>query len=356
MLLKKKIAIHATNIFGLGASEVSASLIQSLNSNYDNVISRIHLPCDGPLKSFMVDNPKTDHFRRYLNKSISRFFECVFSNYYFSNNYNYIVLGDIPLYGIYNQVLLVHQANLVSPIINPNSSNSLTFQLTRFLFKRNLRFVKTIIVQTDIIKKELLATYPQLRNRIKVVSQPVPANFKYKTSQTSNSKKDFKKITFFYPSSGYPHKNHKFLFKLKRELGTKKVDFKIFVTLNREEFKKYQELEFVENLGVIPFEEMSKYYSKFNALLFLSKIESYGLPLVEAMVQSIPIVTIRQGYSEWMCGSKALYFEDNNVSSFLNAIRALREQNIWEVDYTQELIKFPKSWDVVADKFIEEII
>lgn len=352
-MLQKKIVVHATNVHGLGASSVSISLINALNQDFSHLIQEYVLPSVGPLKTDLSVSLKSRDYERILPKSISRFIECFFSPIFFKKKYNYIILGDIPLYGIYNQVVLVHQPNLISPKINRNSSKSFSFRVNRFLFKRNIRFVKKVIVQTEVMKSELQSSYPTLLERIEVKPQPLPESFK---TENDGTKLKIKNDTFnlIYPAAGYPHKNHKFLLELNQELNATGVDFKIFVTLMEKEVQKIKKLSFIENLGKIPSEKMKEKYLEFDALLFLSKAESYGLPLIEAMTLGKPIVTIDLPYSRWICEDNAFYFDQDSVTSFVRAIQHAKDYSMSKIDYSRELQKFPKNWNEVASQFIKE--
>jgi glycosyltransferase involved in cell wall biosynthesis len=352
---QKKLIVHATNIYGLGASSVAISLINAFNKNNETIIKEYILPGEGSLKQNLPKELKINEYNRYLPKFLSRFLECFISPLFFDKSLNYIILGDIPLYGICNQVVLVHQPNLVYPKINVNSSKSLSFKVNRFLFKRNLRFTKRIIVQTSVMETELIASYPKLKEKIVVVPQPVPDGFNtVEKFHWEMKKKD--KLKLFYPSAGYPHKNHDFLLKVAEEINEKKISFKIYLTLEEAEFEKFGDIPFIENLGRIPAEKMKETYLNFDSLLFISKAESYGLPLVEAMSIGMPIVTIDLAYSKWMCEENAFYFEEDNVESFIHAIQDLSKLEMDNVNYSKQLIKFPSNWNKVAEKFIENFV
>jgi glycosyltransferase involved in cell wall biosynthesis len=58
-------------------------------------------------------------------------------------------------------------------------------------------------------------------------------------------------------------------------------------------------LESVVNfLGAMPYDKLLRCYKSADALLFPSKIESFGLPLVEAACFGLPVVAARLPYAE----------------------------------------------------------
>lgn len=348
--------IHATNTTGLGASHVITSFIDAASNLGLLNNSILYLPENGPLANFIPSNGKVIRYKRRLSNSLSRLVECLFASFIFPRNELIIVLGDIPLRGIKNQIVLVHQPNLVNPKFNKLSCNSLHYKIYRILFKMNLEFVNWVVVQTDVMKDDMIKSYPALKVKIVVIPQPLPNWFKIEDRIAGyNFLND--KITLFYPAAGYSHKNHMFLKKINSYFRENKIDdfnFKILLTLTDEEFLSYNDIPFVENLGRINPEQVLNTYKICDALLFLSLVESYGLPLVEALKLSLPILTVDLPYSRWMCSDEAYYFENESVDSFLMAfgnLKAALDERI-KKDYKNVLKKFPTSWEYVVQEFV----
>lgn len=351
-----KIIIHATNTTGLGACHVITSFIDAASNLGLLNNSILYLPKKGPLENYIPSNGNVIRYNRWLPNSFSRLFECLFSSYIFPPNEQTIVLGDIPLRGINNQIVLVHQPNLVDPKVNKLSSNSWRYKIFRALFRKNLKFAKSIVVQTDVMKEDLIKSYPDLKEKVVVMPQPLPSWFilenKYSKRKTHNEKK-----ILFYPAAGYSHKNHRFLIKLNSFLDKNKIEnlnFKILLTLTEEEFVPYKNISFIQNLGRLDSTQIISEYNKSDGLLFLSLMESYGLPLVEALNFSLPIIAIDLPYSRWMCGKEAYYFENDLIDSFLMALDNFNsdiDKNL-KKDYKDVLKKFPSSWDSVVEQFV----
>lgn len=355
--------IHATNTSGLGASHVTTSFIDAASNLGLLNDSILYLPKTGPLKNYLSSSGNIVRHNRWLPNGISRLIECLFASYIFPSNEQTIVLGDIPLRGIVNQIVLVHQPNLVSPKINKLSSNSWHYKILRILFKINLKFAKYIVVQTDVMKADLIKSYPELKEKVIVMPQPLPNWFILENNYSKRKTHNEKKI-LFYPAAGYSHKNHQFLIKLNDFLNKNKnknkienLNFKILLTLTEEEFIPYNNISFVKNLGRLDSKEIISEYNKSDGLLFLSLMESYGLPLVEALNFQLPVIVVDLPYSRWMCGKEAYYFENDSIVSFLNAINKFNsdmDKNL-KKDYTDVLKKFPSSWDSVVKQFINLI-
>lgn len=344
--------IHATNIQGLGASQVVKSFLDASSSLGFLDDSTIYLPSKGLLGDYLPKKGRVTRYTRFLPNSISRLVECLFSKFLFSDTKT-IVLGDIPLRGIRNQIVLVHQPNLVYPKINSNSSKSLGFRINRFLFSINNKFASNIIVQTGAMADALVKSYPAIENKIIISPQPVP-NWLI-TDQCKTSKKN-EKIVLFYPAAFYPHKKHEFIISLHNYISSNSIDFsniEIWLTLEDEHFRPFESVPFVKNMGKLSSDEMNMYYKKVDALLFLSSTESYGLPLVEALFLELPIITVKFSYSTWICENTAYYFEPYSAESFVNTVRKfVSDYKIGLFpNYSDVKKKFPKSWDAVAQTF-----
>jgi hypothetical protein len=345
--------IHATNINGLGASQVVLSFLEA--SNEIGLLNEctIFVPETGVLSKLKLKNGKFVTFKRKLPNAISRFFECIFSNFIFSD-VKTIVLGDIPLRGIKNQVVLVHQPNLIYPRINQYSSKSLNFRVSRLLFLMNHKYANKIIVQTGAMAKDMVLSYPKIKDKIVISPQPVP-NWIEKTKKKHSLQKN-KKQFLFYPAAFYPHKKHDFLLKVHSfcKKNNKKIEnIQIWLTLNENEFKPFENIEWIKNLGRLNSIEMNNYYKKADALLFLSSMESYGLPLVEALQLNLPIISVEFEYSRWLCEDKAYYFKPYDENSFINILESFKlDVKIGNnPNYVEVIKKFPNSWEDVVIVF-----
>lgn len=91
-------------------------------------------------------------------------------------------------------------------------------------------------------------------------------------------------------------------------------------------------------------------YQNSHGVVFLSTKESLGFPLIEAMYLGLPIVCPDLPYARALCTNGAIYFDPASIQSLKNAVSELysRLQNGWLPDWSQQLQRFPKSWDHVA--------
>jgi glycosyltransferase involved in cell wall biosynthesis len=161
-----------------------------------------------------------------------------------------------------------------------------------------------------------------------------------------------KNIKLFYPAAGYPHKNHKIL-ALLDDYHTLPVDECVLTV--PESDNPAPKIGWLKCLGLMSPADVMKMYSKIDAMIFLSLKESYGFPLVEAMVVGLPILCPNLPYSRHLCGDQAVYFEATNPRSLSSAIYELtaRLRAGWWPNWNDRLEDLPKTWSHVAEKIIK---
>lgn len=349
----KTIQIHATNIDGLGAAivinELLKDLIPKLFESYDHVIvykSKKISQIDDHLSKVTYKE-----YKRILPKSLSRFIEIIAARFIFAQIPT-ITLGDIPLRGIHNQVLFIQQSNLLTKKANIYTSSQFSFAVQRFLFKINKKFISKIIVQSNLVKNGLIKSYTIEPDRI--IVQPHPISLKI---YQSPAKTDLNtKLKLFYPASNYEHKNHKLIVELDNNYRLEDLVSEILITVT--EPPNLRKGSIIKALGTISHQECFEYYATTNCLLFPSLMESYGLPLIEAMYIGIPIIAPKLEYAEWICGPEAIYFDPNDVESLHGAILILKQRisSGWIPNYSKQLEKFPANWDIVSAAYIKALV
>lgn len=73
-------------------------------------------------------------------------------------------------------------------------------------------------------------------------------------------------------------------------------------------------------------EAMSALYRRARALIFASRCEGFGLPLVEAMMLGVPVIAADAAASREICGKAAVYFTQGDASALAERICELTDQ------------------------------
>lgn len=348
-----KIQIHATNIEGLGASivvnELLKNLIPKLSEKYSQVI--IYTSNKITQEYYDFSNVTYKEYKRILPKSLSRFIEIIAARFIFAQIPT-ITLGDIPLRGINNQVLFIQQSNLLKKKVNIYTSTQFSFVVQRFLFRINRKFIGKIIVQTNIVKNGLIKSYAIEPDRIIVQPHPISLEKYQLPAKTEPNTK----LKLFYPASNYEHKNHKLIIELDNNYRLEDLVSEIIITIS--DPPNLRKSSIIKALGTISHQECFEYYATANCLLFPSLMESYGLPLIEAMYIGIPIIAPKLEYAEWICGPEAIYFDPNDVKSLYDAIYILKQKvsSGWIPNYSKQLEKFPTNWNIVSETYIKALV
>lgn len=355
-----RILVHATNVTGLGATQVVSAIIEALDQGPLANSLDCYLPMTGPIahRDFSTERIRFHRFHRRLPNSISRTFECAVSGLYFPSYRRGITLGDIPLRSIPEQVVLVHQSHLVSPAYDAGSNHLLGTYVMRWLFRKNVGCARHFVVQSEVMKEGLERTYPAIQGRICVVPQPPPLWLESRERQIPLGAGD--DLSLFYPAAAYPHKNHR-LFQLMGTRPNARTGHRHFrqllLTLQPEEEKPLDlgGLPWVRNVGRLTPAQCLDTYHRVDGLFFPSVAESYGLPLVEAMTLGLPVLCSDRPFARWLCGDEAIYFDPCAPEDAWRAIAEFERRlgSGWRPDWGPALAKLPRDWNAVGTSFLE---
>ncbi|MBU2710380.1 glycosyltransferase [Zooshikella harenae] len=355
MLSKKMIRIHLTNVTGVGATRLLQSLLPEIESSRSTVVEQVYLPDKGELSAYCSPHTSAliDVYHRWLPNSLSRILECLILATHFNGSSPLLVLGDLPLCCKAKQVVFVQTPNLIKPSNIQLKWEDLKYWVSRILFRFNMNRVHAFIVQTDVMLNALEQSYPEIAGKVYVVAQPVPtwlldSNLK----RIGHMSRDSNRLRLIYPAASYPHKNHTLL-----SLLDPRVDWpveQLDLTLE-EALNPAPNLPWIKCLGFLSEEKMLEAYGQTDALLFLSKDESYGFPLVEAMFVGLPIVCPDLPYARTLCGDMAIYFDPDSPDTLYKALLLLQSRLAegWWPQWENRLNTIPKDWATVARKMLE---
>ena len=196
-------------------------------------------------------------------------------------------------------------------------------QLERYLLKKFLRHIENVYVQTNSMKKEfyvwLNARKQKHSYNLNAVVTPFIAD-ETKSIEVTNDGNS--KYDFVYVSDGQPHKNHMNLLEAWRILASWGIKPRLAITLSERDtllktelFKLINENElFIDDLGTITHQEVFELYNAAGALIFPSKLESFGLPLIEATRCGLPIVAPELDYVRDVCVPAQTFNPESAIS------------------------------------------
>lgn len=351
------VRLHMTNISGLGAVQLLKSLLPALEKSTPVHIVEAYVPDRGDLSSYhsRCASLKVIQYKRYLPNALSRLAECLVLGARFNGTIPLLVMGDLPIRCAAPQTVFVQNSHLLRPEKFFWSVGGIKLALFRWVFRSNIKYAQAFIVQTILMRDELVRSYPSLRSRVHVVSQPVPLwLLESGIRRTGRIGGAGGGLRLFYPAAGYPHKNHKLLASVDTNHIASWPVSRLDLTLDKA-MNPAPKIPWVFCTGNLAAEQMLEIYGQVDALLFLSTDESYGFPLLEAMFAGLPIVCPDLPYARTLCADEAIYFNVDDVESLKDAVRELHRKlsdGYWP-DWSDQLKEVPKSWGAVAKNMLE---
>ena len=163
--------------------------------------------------------------------------------------------------------------------------------------------VDEFIVQTPSMQRLVQAL---MKGKVPVSMVPFVADrIDYFRRLQSQPSAKGSKVSFVYVASGEPHKNHQNLILAWELLAKEDLYPSLHLTLNRQLFPKLcgwietqtmkHQLNII-NEGGMSLESVFELYGKVDAMVYPSTFESFGLPLIEARQQGLPILASELDY------------------------------------------------------------
>ncbi len=212
-----------------------------------------------------------------------------------------------------------HNDLLIRPLNNNTSiTNKIKLLLKKYYIILKNRKNYSWCVQTKIMSEKLSKFFKISKDKIHIY--PIyKANFLNINKKIDNS--------FLYVSNFGKHKNHRRLFDAFRQASTK-IDQNITLnlTIDEREFKDsfYNKLNFTNNLkivnhGIVNKSKLNELYNKSKYLIFPSLNESFGLPLIEAILCNCYIICSDKEYV-YQIVRPSLTFNPNSIESISKSI------------------------------------
>jgi glycosyltransferase involved in cell wall biosynthesis len=201
-----------------------------------------------------------------------------------------------------------------------------------------------ICVQADWTKQDVIKHYGPPADKVVVI--PWGAVFDAyrapspETIHLTVNKYRLPKQFFFYPAATWVHKNHEAIFHALQILKsahsiTPHVYFTGLSTEHRSVLDKLaQELGIVEQvhfLGFLSPEELQAVFSAATAMVFPSKFEGFGLPILEAFHARLPVLCSNATTLPEVAGDAALYFDPDSPMELASLMKEiLNTPEVWK--------------------------
>lgn len=327
----KSIAINGVNSNSAGGRRILLSYLQFLDS--DELNDDYFLLTSRPEEFYWISNQRINvvPLSRKSSGILTPIYYEVFLKKVLKKHQADIVLnlGDLIINTTVKQVYFFDWRYLTSRNNNIWSMMSPTDRLKRelkfFLIKKRICQPEKILVQTKEVSEELVRIFGVSNVEI------VPGGY---------SRQKLRDLAFnfnlpngpklLYLTHYYVHKNLEIFLPLANLIRKRNLGFKLIITIDQKqnekaklflESVKRENLEdIIINLGTIEQEQVSCLYQQCDALLMPTLLETFGLPYLEAMDYSLPILTSDLSFAREVCGESAIFFDPNNEYDILDKI------------------------------------
>lgn len=182
-----------------------------------------------------------------------------------------------------------------------------------------------VCVQTKWTKQDLIAQYELAEDKVVVIpwgsvfeAYALPS---LDLQEMTARKYRFPDQFFFYPAVTWPHKNHEVILRALSLLRTKyqriakvyftgaSTAFRLELDVLASELGVSEQIHF---LGFVSPEELQAIFKMATAMIFPSKFEGFGLPLLEAFQAGTPVLCSNATVLPEVAGDGALYFDPDS--------------------------------------------
>jgi len=316
-----RLFIHATNVHHGGGKSLLTALLQSIPANLKVVAlldSRMILPSD------IAGNLEI----RFTLPSI---WQRLKSEWWLVQNIHpqdvVLCFGNLPpLFKLQGHVaVFIQNRFLVGRIALGDFpiKSRLRLALERLWLLRRTVNADEFIVQTPSMKTALLSLGCVRKQPVHVRPfASMPGDCQRKMGH-ENGGQEYKQYDFIYVASGEPHKNHRQLVKawcLLAEQGLfpslcltvdPSVSTELCAWMDKQKLRYKLKLE---NVGFIPHKQILQLYTQAHALIYPSRFESFGLPLIEARQADLPVLAAELDYVRDILDPEQSFDPDSSVS------------------------------------------
>lgn len=322
-----RLFIHATNVHQGGGKSLLWAVIESLSNTGSSVLlldSRMPLPI-GIRESVQIQKVSPSILQRAKAER------------WMANNVTpkdvVLCFGSLPpLFKLRGRtVVLVQNRYLIDRINLGGFSLRTQLRITaeRLWLSGGLANADEFVVQTQTMKGLL---EKMVRGRVPVRILPFMAIPDGCARSTSAREAEEKEFDFIYVASGEPHKNHLLLVEAWCLLASEGIFPSLGLTLSQTQYpilcraidkaSRRHGLK-VTNVGELSAVDIDLLYMKSGALIYPSRLESFGLPLLEARHMGLSVLAPELDYVRDVLDPEQTF----DVTSALSIARAVKRFN-----------------------------
>ncbi len=375
-MTKKEYFINAATLRVGGGKSVAVNFLKVLGENFGDLDFVAVVPDDKLFRDLIFDNIKL-HFvpsfyhnpamRIALDYRILKILKKTNANKVFNmgntalptKKYKQITLFHFP-YAIYPESKVWKQMNIKDLVIS---------RLMVFFFKKRLKYSDYFLAQTNTAKNRLIKLYGLDSDKIFITPNAVSVDnlqkeiiYDKNIQQATNNDK-YKCLCL---SVYYPHKNIESLIEVAELIKKQNLDIKIYITLDESEnlqakkiihlISERQIQDILINLGRIPMKNIGYLYSRIDALLLPTILESFSGTYIESMFFKKKIITSDMDFAREVCRYNSRFFDPFDPEDILDKIKeSMNSNDIQNAEMAyQEVLKMP-DWNKTGELIMDSI-
>lgn len=281
-------------------------------------------------------------------------------------HFNVPILTPVKFVVTIHDLILTHFPTIRATTLSPFKYKLKNFFYQLIISNAVLRSKKIITVsnftKNDLIKQfkvkseKIVVTYEGVANLAKGRDSLFIAKL---NSQETLEKYHIPQNFLLYVGNAYPHKNLHFLLDVFSILHKKRSDLcLVLVGKNDYFYSKIREYAQRLNLwqpnnlnnsvifpGYVPDAQLEIMYQEARLYIFPSLYEGFGLPPLEAMARSCPVLSSDRSSLPEVLGEAALYFNPENIDDVLMKINLLLSDDVLRQDLIDQGIKQAKKYN-----------
>lgn len=289
-------------------------------------------------------------------------------------------LTNYPVSGNWNQSVLIHDPHFTfdpSYFRNETWKNKFKKWVGRRLLLSRLHKPRRFYCQTTAIRDGAVAQLGIPVEKIGLYPPGVDAAVGGKTTtisvedssalQTVDKYKG--RFRMFYPARCYGHKNHQVIVEAYSKYRSVLADTVCFLTISETDHPIARELlarieserlqDLIVNLGPISYGEVQHIFRQADAMLMPTKLETFGIPFVEAMANGVPIITSDYDFVRSVCGDVPTYVANaDSADEIMNAICTLRDSKVirqQSIEAGFRRLNSMKTWKGAVEGVVKEM-
>jgi len=263
---------------------------------------------------------------------------------------------NVPIFTPTKLVMTLHDLILTHfPTVRATTKNTLIYRFKNLAYRLVLRVAilraQKIIAVSEFTKQDIIHSFPKSASKIVVTYEGVANLARGRDSlfvakldsQEMLDKYHLGKNFLLYVGNAYPHKNLETLIRVFNRLHVEHPDLKL-VLVGKEDYfydrikqcarslNLWQKENFNSPVifpGYVPDAQLEIMYQEARAYVFPSLYEGFGLPPLEAMAKSCPVVSSDRASLPEILGSAVLYFNPEDEEDMLFKIKLiLKNENL----------------------------